>query len=235
MSRGRILALVLAIGVATVAAEANPISHVYPLGDSGWTVTGPSFYELVVVVDGEGIDSDGVPFVAIEISKKFRFGPDPDTGVFPSITLDFSQTKPDAETAARIYLADETVTNLTGAEWQDFHWVLFRHGTAQFNQDKTNVTTDVNENGWLIAPFTEHEWTVNDASDTEELSVWGGSVPADGVFFPGNGSGNLVIDLELTGPDPASFTFKQIPTPEPTVLCLLAAGGAGLLARRKRA
>ena len=68
MSRVWIIALCAAIGVGASAGHAAMrTTFDEPLGNSGWRVQGPGFYELQLAIDGEGVVGD-IKWVAISIS-----------------------------------------------------------------------------------------------------------------------------------------------------------------------
>ncbi|NLF32059.1 MAG: PEP-CTERM sorting domain-containing protein [Planctomycetes bacterium] len=219
-------------------SQAAPVSNLdEPLGDSGWRIYGPDHYNLQVSVDGEGV-TEGVRWVAITVSRNFRFGPDPLTGLYPSIELDFAQVEGVAldDLATRIIIQSEAINNSTGTDWNNFQWKLFGHGIAQFNRELTNPTTDFMENGWLIEPFTQFAWDYDALREIDMLNVWGGTVADGDAFFPGTGSGSLVIDVTLDDPGmpaPAIFKTALTPIPEPATVGLLALGGLMLLRRRR--
>lgn len=236
----RSLALLTFCALLTCAGvvQAAPVSNLdEPLGNSGWRIFGPSHYDLEVSVDGEG-DANGVQWVAITISKNFRFGPDPLTGLYPAIELDFSQMDGVApeNLATRIIIQSELINNSTGTDWTDYHWKLFGHEIARFNRDLTNPTADFEEDGWWLDAFSEFAWDYDAEHDIDMLNAWNGVVPDGEAFFPGSGSGSLVIDVTLDGqstPDTAVFKFVQTPTPEPATISLLVLGGAVLLSKRR--
>jgi hypothetical protein len=239
MSRALILALCAAIAVGVSASQAAVrLGFDEPLGNSGWRVQGPGYAELQLAIDAEG-ETHGIKWVAISISKNFRFGPDPFTGLYPAIELDFMQMDGVhlEDLATRIIITSELVNNSTDTDWFDYHWRLFGHGIASFNRELTNPTGEVSEDGWLISPFDQYAWSTDHVFGTEELSVWDGVVPNGDAFFPGSGSGSLVIDINLVHDSPhdspAIFKFWQAPTPEPATLTLLALGGAVVTRRRR--
>jgi len=243
MSRVWILALcaTLALGVCSAQA-ASRVDDGFDelLGDSGWRIQGPGYCELQLAIDDEGV-TDDIKWVAISISKNFRFGPDPFTGLYPAIELEFRQAEgvPLEDLATRIIITSEMISNSTGTDWLDYHWRLYGHGIAAFNREMTNPTVEVTEDGWLIDPFGSYEWDTDEVFGTEELSVFDGVVYDGRSFFPGSGSGSLVIDIDpyCDDPcqDPAIFKFWQAPTPEPTTLALLALGSLAFLRRQRRA
>ena len=229
------LVATLVVLALSLAAQAGLIQA--SLGNSGWQVVGATTADVGIVVDREGIDSDGKRFIAIELFKVFRDPVDTQTDTVPPIALNFIQTGIDANTAQRIYIADEIITNLTGVAWLDFHWVVGTTTTARFNRELTNPTADPNVAGFQLDRFTSYNWSENTSLGTEALNVGGGSVPNNSSFFPGSGQGNLVIDIVgLDRPGPAVWTLKEIPTiPEPASLVLIACGGAAMLVTRRRA
>lgn len=231
MGLARVALISLLLGLCALTVQAAAIDT-FTLDQIGWQISGSTAYEIGITIDAAGTDTDGRKWAALEISKKFRYGPDSQTGVIPSIVMDFTQIADDANTATRLFIADESITNLTGEDWHDYYWILMRHGVATFNQTLTNVG---DPNGFSVAPFTQFQWTVNNALDNEELKVsGGGTVPAGSIFLPGDGPGNLVIDIVPAGPRPMSFTFKQYPTPEPASMAFLLLGTVTMLRRRRR-
>ncbi len=236
----RSIALLTSVALLACAAavQAAPVSSNLneALGDSGWRIYGPSHYDLEVSIDGEGQSGD-VKWVAITLSKNFRFGPDPLTGLYPAIELDFTQMDGVAtdDLANRIIIQSELINNSTGTDWTDYHWKLFGHEIARFNRDLTNPTADFEEDGWWLDAFGEFAWDYDAEHDIDMLNAFSGVVPAGEGFFPGTGSGSMIIDITLDGlaPEPAIFKFVQAPTPEPATLGLLALGGAALFYKRR--
>ena len=213
--------------------------------DSGWRVSGPSLVEFNVFTDD--VYLVGEPdewYVEIQISKNFYAAPIED-GSFPPITLSFVQMADDADTVSHIRIVDETIKNLTGREWTDFHWVLFQHEYASFSQFGQTGPGSVIYPGpdspppsgkFPIIPFTQYAWDDSQAG-TQALSVWGGTVAHGDTWLPGHSSGGyLEIDVDLANaPSYFSFTLKELPTPEPGTIALLATGGMFVLLRRRRA
>ncbi|MFW6155271.1 MAG: PEP-CTERM sorting domain-containing protein [Planctomycetota bacterium] len=134
-----------------------------------------------------------------------------------------------------IIIQSELVNNSTGTDWTDYHWKLFGHEIARFNRDLTNPTTDFQEDGWWLDAFSEFAWDYDVEHDIDMLNAWNGVVPAGEAFFPGSGSGSLVIDIQMAigAPEQAIFKFVQTPTPEPATAGLLAIGGILLLRKRR--
>lgn len=197
-----------------------------PLG-GGWqaNVSDPASVSIVV-------DLIGPDFLAIQISKDFTDPPGVG-GVFPPQLIDFQQIDADANTVSRIVIVDESVTNLTGVDWTDYHWAILDGTDAWFNVPLSQA--------WTTDPFTSKTFSdpLNDFNDPDkatDLLADGGLVLHNSSFFPGAapGDGELVIDVDLGGVDPLSFTFKQFPTPEPGTACLALLAFGGLLVTRRR-
>jgi hypothetical protein len=185
------------------------------------------------VDEGVGIVVSDVTldYLVIEISKDFTDPPGVG-GVFPAKLIDFHQVAADADTVPRIIIEDESITNLTGVPWTDYHWALLNGGETWFNRplsDPINTT-----------PFGTKVWSdtfgFGDPDKMTDLAVSGGVVPSSSSFFPGAapGDGELVIDIDLSFADPMWFTLKQFPTPEPASLAMLAFGGLVVVMRRRR-
>jgi hypothetical protein len=210
--------------VAVLLASSSAFAAIVPLG-GGWQAQVPDDNTVSFVVDATSPD-----YLLIEVSKDFIYPPGPG-GVFPAQPIDFLQIDTDENTVPRIVILDESISNQTGVEWTDFHWSLLDGGEVWFDLALSS--------GWSTDPFMEREWLdlhgYADPNKVTDLSVWGGVVPNNSGFFPGTGSGNgeLVIDVDLTSDDPVSFLFKQFPTPEPSSLALILGVGVALLGRRR--
>ncbi len=209
----KLLKPTLALCLAGVLLAANPaigdVQTTIPLG-GGWTAEVSSLAEV-----GINVDSITNEFIAIEISKDFT---EPyDGSGFPSINIVFTQVASDAVTAPRIVILDESVTNLTGSDWTDYHMRLNTVGDVEFD-----IAASL---GFSMAPFANRILTLTD------LDAFGGVVFNNSSFFPGAGPGELVMLADLSG-EPVSFTLEQFPTPEPTTLAMLLLG-LGCLARRR--
>ena len=224
-----VTAVVLVLAVAAPAAVITVPLTSLSGGDSGWDVTYDDTY-VDVVVDQVNHDKD---FVLIEASKDFDKGPDPVTGQFPPLTMDFTQRLDDGATVSTIIVGDESLTNLTGCAWTDFHW----HVEVL---DPADAWFDVAASGAFgIQPsphFQQQQWTTWAADPTraDALDVFDGTVVSGSSYFPGVDDSDLVIRTNLAGADPVSFTLEQYPTPEPATLAFLAAGGGVLALLRKR-
>jgi len=167
MSRLWILSLCATIAlVGGVSRGAVLANFDEPLGDSGWRVQGPSWCELQLAYEQEEVG--GIDTVFITIYKTFRYGPD-SFGRFPGIELSFRQMDgvPTEELATRIVIESEIIENATGSDWYDYHWKLFGCSAASFNQEMTNPTTDPDEEGWYIDPFTQADWIIDEVFGTE--------------------------------------------------------------------
>jgi len=237
MSRLWILSLCATIAlVGGVSRGAVLANFDEPLGDSGWRVQGPSWCELQLAYEQEEVG--GIDTVFITIYKTFRYGPD-SFGRFPGIELSFRQMDgvPTEELATRIVIESEIIENATGSDWYDYHWKLFGCSAASFNQEMTNPTTDPDEEGWYIDPFTRADWIIDEVFGTEELALSEGVVLDGDAFFPGTTPGGLVIDIDLDNvpcQPPITFGLWQAPTPEPATLALVVLGGVVVIRQRRR-
>jgi hypothetical protein len=194
------------------AAFADPIT--IPLGE-GWqaTIFDPDHVAILVADDNP---EDGV----LNIRKRATFvGLDPITNQPVPALVTFQQIASDAATAARIQIVDEALGNSTGLDWDAFRNILAPGANVSFNQALSAT--------YSIAPFTTR--TYNGSSS--EVVYAGGIVPDGSTWIPGVPDGELVIDANLSAPGPIVFTLKEIPTPEPASLALLALGSV-LLRRR---
>ena len=212
------------ITILTAAAilSITPLAHasVMPLGSSGWEATISDNVNAGIIVDAENDQ-----LVLIEIVKTFTAPPA--GGLFPPISIDFTQVSADADTVALIILNDELITNNTGADWTDYHWSI--EGPAAFK-----ISSTVNS-GFDISPFTNATWVPKGGWGVDyasALNVDGGVVANGSTYAPGVDAGALFIEVDLSEAD-SSFTLTQHPTPEPATMLLLAAG-LPLLIRQSR-
>lgn len=233
LGKGTIVAIVV-FGVCCCLADAAILVE----DAKGWKINAPDWaVSLGASVD---VHSEGGPDVLLlEIDKNFTGSPD-EYGIFPSITLVFDQVAPDGETATKIVILDESATNNTTVDWDDYHFKLFTYGLASFNREET-FPSDYGLSGddFSIAPFTQYEWQpdvyIAGPGIVEHLELFGGTVLKGDQFSPGGGpnGGELVIDVDLSGDDAAHFGFKEIPTPEPGTLVLLTIGAAAIALRKR--
>ena len=212
-----------AVGLSAGFAVASAAADTIPLG-GGWQASINNASNVGIVVDAVGAD-----FVLIQISKDFTDPPGVG-GVFPPVLIDFQQVDTDANTKPNIIINDETVTNLTGVSWSDFHWAVFDSGQAWFDVP-ASAGFDTSPFGNQV--FDDPGGVFGDANKATDLWVDGGVLPNNASFFPGAASGQLAMGIDLSSNNPVSFTLKEFPTPEPTTALLLGLLGAFGLRRRK--
>jgi hypothetical protein len=214
---------------ACVIGFAMPVhaTIVQPLGASGWQAEwDDGFLDYVDI----GVDLVTADAVFIQKSAEFIEGPDED-GLFGTIPIVFRQIA--ANAVSSIVINDESITNSTGGDWDDFHIELLDGTDAVFDPVATFNSGGPLPIGWSIAPFTQASFS----PDNMELHIWGGVVLAGTSWWPGNGPGDgeLWIDVTTQSVEPFTvFTLKETPTPEPASLVLFGIGGLALLGRRRR-
>lgn len=211
----------LSAGAVLAFCAAGTFAGTIDLG-GGWQANWPPPNNSI----GITVDQVTPDFVKIQISKDFL---DPPVGgLFPPRVIDFIQNKPDGETVPRLIILDETISNMTGADWDDYHWEVLDSGDAWMNVP-LSATFDTTPlvNKVFSDPFN----VFGNPDRATHLDADGGVIPHMGTYFPGQAAGELVIDVDLTPGVPVSFTFKQYPTPEPTSMLLLACGA--LVLRRR--
>ena len=145
---------------------------------------------------------------------------DPLTGQPDPVRINFFQTGTDEMTVSRIVIADEIIQNNSGSAFTQFDMVLMG-SQATWNED---LSSGISLDGFSDLSFSDN---------SQRATFSGGSVPAGGFWTPGADFGELVIDIDLSSSNAASFVLKEIPTvPAPGVFALL--GVAGVVARRRR-
>lgn len=202
---------ILALGLLGILVGASSAygDITIPLG-GGWEAQVADLSHVSI-----SVDSVTAQFVAIEISKDFT---EPyDGSGFPSLSILFTQVAADAVTSPQIVILDESVTNLTGSDWTDYHMQINSAGDVEFD-----IAASL---GFSMAPFLSTVLTPT------TLDAFNGVVFNNSSFFPGAGPGELVMLADLSS-DPVSFVLEEFPTPEPSTLALLMLG-LGCLARRR--
>lgn len=173
--------------------------------------------DVDLFVDFQSLDGN---VLVIEKFAQFRTVSDL-TGRPDAINLTFTQIAPDAQTISRIAIADEAATNLTGIDWNGFEMALL--GGASF---QTGLSSTFSFN-----PFTSRAY-----SSGNTVVTFSDGIVADGTtWFPGAARGELVFDVDLSGPNAQVFTLKELPLPVPSP-GTAALGGlvCGLALRRRR-
>ena len=215
------------------------------LGSSNWAASWDSSFDdpntgNPLLVDIEVV-AENATQVFIQKSATWITGPDPNTGLFPTVPIHFQQIGP--TTVTQIVIEDEIITNLTGHDWTDFHMDILDSGDAAFNATLTDASTP---NGFFTSPFDNQMWAGQIGPDLY-TEFWvdgfglgpGGSnaiIPGQfpgNVWFPGNGAfnGEMFIDVVPKASAPfTAFVLKETPTfvPEPTSAALVILGMLGL-------
>jgi len=208
---------------ALVAGSAGTVVNADVVRDlgGGWQViiADQLADQIDIVADGF-ITVNGVRTLVIEKFAEFRNW-DPSTGLFGGLPIQFRQVSSDANTATRIIITDEALFNNTSQAWTGFRMQLIDSGQAGFDPVATFAS------GFSIGPFTT---TAYSAGNTQ-VDFGGGVVPAGGIWYPGLGSGGLVINVNLANENPVVFTLKETPTPTPGAAALL---GLGMVAGSRR-
>jgi len=226
--------LIAAVAALALPQRAGADMVTVPLQDpntgvgAGWNVT----YDddvMDFVVDAVNLCNN---YVVLEVSKDFYLPPNPDTGEFPAITMLFTQTADDCSTVSRIMIAEEAISNLTGADWTDFHWLLAGSDEVWF---------DVAASGAFgiqpVPHFQTQLWSEVPGAPGEAyaLSVVDGLVVSGSSYYPGVDNSDLVMMADVSEEaDPMAFTLVEVPTPEPGTMALLGLGLGVLAVRRSR-
>jgi hypothetical protein len=156
---------------------------------------------------------------AILINKCFP-SPPGFGGLITPVLIDFVQVCPDDLTADTIVINEEWINNGTGVDWTDFHWILFDGPEVWFD---VAASQDFDTSPFADKLFEE----LLDANRAKRLSVTGGTVPAGMPYTPGEGTGELVIGVDLSGEDPVSVTLKERPTTDNIVNLAVASNVSG--------
>lgn len=209
-----------ALSVATLLATAG-IASADPVIQSlggGWQVTIFDPANVQIEVNNPGsIFADG----QLVITKRATVSQLTDEGVPAPIVLIFQQIAADANTIPRIAITEEVINNQTGQLWTGYRQVLAQTSRATFNQA---LSANFSIDPYLFANY-------NVFSDSV-LYSGGTGVPSGGTFNPGNTSGELVIDIDLSS-SPVLFALKEIPIPTPGSMGLLALAGIAAARRRR--
>ena len=207
-----------------IAATSEAANVVVDIG-GGWEAVWDGTLYPSVDVSGTLVDD------AVFIQKSAEVHQGPVGGVFPSIPITFRQTQ--AAAAEYIVIDDEILTNSTGYDWTDFHFILLDGPDAVFDPTKTASSGGGLPIGFYIAPFTEAEFAV----DLKRLDIWEGTLLDGETWYPGDGASNgqLWIDVTPMAIEPFTvFRLKETPTPEPATVALLGLGALAILARKRK-
>lgn len=209
----------LKVGAVALGFIAVPIATADPIVKNlggGWQVTifQPEHLDLV----SQGVDTRGERLTVEKIAEFTDV--DEFTGIPAALNMTFTQIAPDAMTATQIALDAEFITNSTGLDWNGFREILVPGARAEFDPGMSAA--------FDITPFSNRAYSLGNSA----VTFTGGVVHDGDVWTPGVAGGELVIIVDLSTSFPAQFTLKEIPTPEPGSLALLAAGAIAALRRR---
>ena len=206
------------VGCAGSFASADVIRN---LGGGWQVVIADEIADQIDIVADAYVTINGVRTLVIEKFAEFR-SYDPQTGIFGGLQVQFRQTAADANTATRIIITDEGLYNNTGQTWGGFRMQLIDSGQAGFDPVATF------NSGFTYGPFTSMGFSMG---NTQVDFAGGPGVPNGNNWYPGLGSGGLVIDVNLSNQNPVVFTLKETPTPTPGAAALL---GLGMVASSRR-
>ncbi|HYD00808.1 MAG TPA: PEP-CTERM sorting domain-containing protein [Phycisphaerales bacterium] len=218
-SFNRVALAALVAGVAGSAASADVVRD---LGGGWQVIIADEIADQIDIVADGFVTVDGVRTLVIEKFAEFRSF-DPLTGLFGGLPVQFRQVGADADTATRIIITDEALYNNTSQAWTGFRMQLIDSGQAGFDPAATFAS------GFSIGPFT----TTTYSAGNTQVDFGGGVVPAGGIWYPGLGSGGLVINVNLSNQNPVVFTLKETPVPTPGAAALIGLGGLALSRRRR--
>ncbi len=225
MKNRKLCVAVMGVGSALFAWQtpsANAGSIV--LGQSGWKATWADVYDPIVRLQVNCLKSDRV-----ELTKcvNFDYQPGP-AGFIDPVVIVFQQTS--LQAVANLSIRSETLLNNTGHAWDGFRMTLL--GGATFDAGSLA--------GFNTTPMAIKSLAPGDTI----LNLSGGVVPIGGVFTPGVGAGELVMNTaSIPGGAMKAFSLKEQPLPAPTIPLPAAAwtGLSGLIglsisaARKRRA
>ncbi len=228
MTMLRQTATVVAAAVVFALAALPASAAVVNLG-GGWQASWDTSLDGLVDVVASDFVGD-----TLFIEKSINFRQAPVNGVYQPVLVQFQQIE--ALAATHIVIDDEVLTNSSGTSWADFHMELVdESGGTKFDPVKTAASGGTSPIiGFSISPFTVGAFS----SDHKMLDIWGGTVPSGTTWWPGSGSqdGQLWINVTPGPNNSGSFVLLEQPTttgiPEPATMSLLALGGLALIRRR---
>lgn len=195
--------------------------------DSGWaiTISDPAVVDLIA-------DSIIIQNGTVIVQKFAEFRTiDPFTGLPQPVTIQFSQTLPDAQTMNRIVITDELITNSTNVAFTAFRMALLpSSGVASFDPIASAGFSTRTGAGNTGTGFNSTSFSNN---NTDVIFTGGPGVGPGQVWAPGLVSGGLVINVDLSGSAPAVFTLKEIPLPTPGAAALMGLGALAATRRRR--
>ena len=227
MTMLRQTATVVAAAVVFALAALPAPAAVVNLG-GGWQASWDTSLDGLVDVIASDFVGD-----TLFIEKSINFRQAPVNGIYSPVLVQFQQIE--ALAATHIVIDDEALINSSGMTWSDFHMELQDDsGGTKFDPYKTAASGGTSSIGFSISPFKLAAFT----SDQKKLDIWDGTVPSGTTWWPGSGSqdGQLWINVTPGADNSGSFRLLELPTttgtPEPATMSLLALGGLALIRRR---
>ena len=158
--------------------------------------------------------------IEVDLTKDFKVPNMVDSPLVLEFTLDGNDLNKDIHLVHGA--GGEEVTNNTGLAWYDYHFVLVNSAAGM----PSFLPQDPEARFTNLGNITSDRFS-NVAADANQIHFTGGTVP------DGNQVHFSQIRITHNGVNNGVFYLKEIPTPEPAALTLLAAGASVLLKRRR--
>jgi hypothetical protein len=207
------------IGAVAVFAPVSVLADITIDIGGGWqaTIRDEDNVQLQINV----IDFDNNRIILQKFAKFFKV--DADGNPLPQ-NIVFEQIAPDDETISRFFIDEMHIFNGTQVDWIGFEERLLGDDVSWDQALSAGFAADID-------PFTTMDFFTPNGH-TDIITFGGGVVPADAQWNPGDDSGALVINVDLSQDGPVKFILRETPiVPAPAAGALLA---AAILGRRRR-